>query len=114
MTVETRTFTSPSGRTWTAAVFSGLPGTAPLLRFRSGDVVLDLAGFPADWAGLPDAALVALARKGEPPRFASPSAPPAAPSAAAPAAPSPPRESGAEMAVPTGEDTFANRMALAF
>lgn len=113
MTVDSRTFTSPSGRTWTATLFSGLTGTAPVLRFRSGDVVLDLGDFPADWAQLPDAALVALARRGEPPRFASPTAPApartAAEPAAAAAAPRPP-----EMTVPTGEDTFANRMALAF
>jgi len=115
MSAETRTFTSPSGRTWTAALFSGVPGTAPVLRFRSGDVVLDLSEFPADWARLPDAALVALARRGEPPRFAPPvSAPPSAGAAVA-AAPIPNQAIDfPEMTVAEGDDTFANRMALAF
>ena len=115
----TRTFTSPSGRAWTAAIFR-LPPSAEaagdaaresetaVLRFRSSDVVLDLADFPADWASLPDAALVSLARQGAPPRFVPPREDPAARAA---------REvrTAVRNAVrDAGEVAFADRLAVAF
>ena len=108
MTPETRTFTSPSGRTWTAALFAGVAGGAPVLRFRAGDVVLDLADYPRDWAGLPDAALVALARRGEPPRFASP-VPETQPVAERPVG-----VAASAGAGPHGEAAFTDRLSLAF
>lgn len=83
-----RTFVSPSGRQWTAALFvfpstgTGLAGQPPsdvggaVLRFTSGDLVLDAIDFPHDWATLPDAALVELVRRAQPPRIGGPAARP--------------------------------------
>jgi hypothetical protein len=115
----TRTFTSPSGRAWTAAIFR-LPPSAEaagdaareaetaVLRFRSSDVVLDLTDFPADWASLPDAALVALARQGAPPRFVPPREDPAARAAREV------RTAVRDAVRDAGEVAFADRLAVAF
>ena len=67
----TRSFRSPSGRAWMAYLFPGgaSAGRAgAVLRFRSGDLVLEVAAFPADWLQLPDDALVELARRAQPPK----------------------------------------------
>ena len=61
-----RTFTSPSGRQWSADVVS-LPASPSVLRFRSESLVLELAEWPADWESLPEDALVALVRRAQPP-----------------------------------------------
>lgn len=103
-----RTFTSPSGRAWTASVVEGGQGV-PVLRFRAGDVVLDLSHVPQGWDALPDGALVDLVRRAAPPTFTPPpgTEPPAAPElrAPAPAAPTGRRSAG---------ESFADRMAVAF
>lgn len=74
-----RTFTSPSGRRWTVAlaVAPAVSGAdlAVVLRFTSGDLVLDVGDWPADWETLSDDALVELARKGQPPRLGGPREP---------------------------------------
>jgi hypothetical protein len=72
-----RTFRSPSGREWTADLYrapsprrSGsaeLPDDTVVLRFRSGELVLDAARFPLHWEELPVAALVELLRQAQPP-----------------------------------------------
>ncbi|HUF26383.1 MAG TPA: hypothetical protein VMM18_05305 [Gemmatimonadaceae bacterium] len=71
-----RTFTSPSGRAWTVDVIElpSLPGEPTLyaLRFVSGQVVFELEQWPTDWATLPDAELVELARNALPPRMGLP------------------------------------------
>ena len=70
----TRSFRSPSGRAWMAYLFPGGAEPAPsraavaVLRFRSGDLVLELSAFPADWLQLPDEALIELARRAQPPK----------------------------------------------
>jgi hypothetical protein len=69
-----RTFQSPSGRNWVVHVFPhdaapGMRPEHPVLRFRSGDLVLDLADYPAEWQELPDTALVELARRAQPPKL---------------------------------------------
>ena len=77
----TRSFRSPSGRTWMAYLFPGgasagragadhapSPAAGAVLRFRSGDLVLELLTFPAEWLQLPDDALVELARRAQPPK----------------------------------------------
>jgi len=70
-----RTFTSPSGRVWSAALLE-LPanlvepgGRRMVLRFESGAVALDLLEWPEDWASLSDAALVELARRASTPNY---------------------------------------------
>ena len=69
-----RTFTSPSGRQWTAALAaaSGIRGHAVVLRFTSGDVVFDLEQWPADWETFSDDDLVLLLRAAKPPRLGLP------------------------------------------
>ena len=54
----------------------GAPGTlrtsvraTAVLRFTSGDVVLDLEEWPADWMQLTNEQLVELARRANPPRI---------------------------------------------
>lgn len=73
----TRTFTSPSGRRWTATIAFArvLDGRAlaPVLRFTSEALVLDLDDWPRDWAQSSDDALVDLVRKAQPPRLGLPS-----------------------------------------
>jgi hypothetical protein len=74
-----RNFIGPSGRRWSVALYDpdtdgtdpleGTADRAPRLRFVSDEVVLDLQHFPAEWLTLPEAELVALARKANPPRF---------------------------------------------
>jgi hypothetical protein len=78
---ESRTFTSPSGRQWTAEAYELPPSmgvrtrdaTIPakaVLRFISCDLTLDLHGFPADWARRTDDELTDLLRQSSPPAFA--------------------------------------------
>lgn len=79
-----RAFRGPSGRAWSAQVFhfpasspSSAPGaalrtrarTSAVLRFTSGEVVLDLEEWPEDWMQLTDEELVALVRQANPPRI---------------------------------------------
>jgi hypothetical protein len=69
-----RTFRSPSGRDWAVYIFpddaaAGMAREHTVLRFRSGELVLDLPDYPAEWQELPDAALVELARRAQPPRL---------------------------------------------
>lgn len=72
-----RTFTSPSGRTWTAALVE-MPRTTTadptqfILRFASGDLALDLDEWPDDWEILGDDALVQLVRQARPPYLGLP------------------------------------------
>ena len=81
----TRAFQSPSGRTWMAYLYPGStsagrpgeehaasPPAGAVLRFRSGDLVLELLEFPAEWLELPDEALIELARRAQPPRPRAP------------------------------------------
>ena len=72
--VPSRTFTSPSGRRWTAvlAAASGSRGPAVVLRFSSGEVVFDLEDWPADWETFSDEDLVLLLRAAKPPRLGLP------------------------------------------
>ena len=65
----TRSFTSPSGRTWTVTE------ERAALRFTSGDLVLELAPWPPDLATAGDELLVVLARLAQPPRFGRHEAP---------------------------------------
>ncbi|MEX2154712.1 MAG: hypothetical protein WD825_15325 [Gemmatimonadaceae bacterium] len=77
---ETRTFTSPSGRQWTAEVYE-LPRSVgvrtrqaiipakEVLRFSSADLTLDLQSFPADWNARTDDDLIDLVRQSSPPAF---------------------------------------------
>ena len=79
-----RTFTSPSGRRWSASIFyvpSLWPGiladspvfaSSSVLRFVSADITLDLKSGPDDWFRLSDEALVELLRKAQPPSFTPP------------------------------------------
>ena len=69
-----RTFTSPSGRRWIAALAaaSGTRGPAVVLRFTSGEVVFDLEMWPADWETFSDDDLVLLLRAAQPPRLGLP------------------------------------------
>ena len=73
----TRTFTSPSGGRWTATIAFArvLDGRAlaPVLRFISEALVLDLDEWPPDWAESSDDVLVELVRKAQPPRLGLPS-----------------------------------------
>ena len=78
-----RTFTSPSGRTWTVTLFYyPAPWTAidpeaavsiSVLRFRSDGITLDLADWPPSWMDMHDDELVALLRTAQPPRSGIPS-----------------------------------------
>ena len=72
--VPSRTFTSPSGRRWTASLAAApvRNGTAVVLRFTSGEVVFDLEEWPADWETFPDADLVLLLRGAKLPRLGLP------------------------------------------
>jgi hypothetical protein len=72
-----RTFTSPSGRAWTASLVDlpRMTTTEPVqavLRFASGDLALDLDDWPADWVALPEPALIQLVRQAKPPRLGLP------------------------------------------
>ena len=73
----TRTFTSPSGRGWTATIaFARVPdggAVAQVLRFTSEPLVLDLGDWPPDWAESSDDAVVDLLRKAQPPGLGLPS-----------------------------------------
>ncbi len=73
---EVRHFTSPSGRRWTASIFDvpllpDAPPDAPthVLRFESGDLILDLEHWPTDWTLRSEAELVELARQASTPDF---------------------------------------------
>ena len=74
-----RTFTSPSGRKWTARLYyypaspctlaaSTAPASFSALRFESDGVTLDLADWPSDWLDRCEESLVALLREAQPPR----------------------------------------------
>jgi hypothetical protein len=76
----TRTFRSPSGREWTARTYEAPVGfgvrtdsgdivTGTILRFRSGDLTLDLAVVPCDWASRSENDLVDLLRSATVPAF---------------------------------------------
>jgi hypothetical protein len=77
---EARTFTSPSGRQWTAEVYelprsvgvrthqATIPAKA-VLRFSSPGLTFDLHSFPGDWTGRTDAELIELLRQSSPPAF---------------------------------------------
>lgn len=75
--IPSRTFTSPSGRQWTAALAAAPVriGTAVVLRFTSGELVLDLEDWPVDWDTFSDADLVLLLRAANPPRLGLPREP---------------------------------------
>lgn len=71
-----RRFQSPSGRVWTASLFEvpplpDAPAGAPasVLRFESGDVILDLDHWPPDWSLRSDLELIELARQASTPDF---------------------------------------------
>jgi hypothetical protein len=76
-----RKFWSPSGRHWTAELYelprgvgvrrggTIIPAKA-VVRFSSGDLTLDLASYPGDWAHRSDDELIELLRKAYPPAFA--------------------------------------------
>jgi hypothetical protein len=75
-----KTFVSPSGREWTVGVFelplgvgvrtaNGTISMNPVLRFVSGDVTLDLAQVPSDWASRSGQELVSLLRMAAVPAF---------------------------------------------
>jgi hypothetical protein len=75
-----RIFRSPSGREWAARIYevpagfgvrtdSGEVVTGTILRFRSGDLTLDLSVVPCDWASRSEEDLVDLLRSATVPAF---------------------------------------------
>ena len=62
-----RTFTSSRGRVWTVKECRCPDGTT-VLRFTSGDSVMDLSDYPADWKHLSGAEYAALLLDAAPPR----------------------------------------------
>lgn len=66
-----RTFTSPSGRTWTVTITVAQVqrGTVQVLRFTSGDLVLDMESWPPDWTKLREHELAQLVRAAKPPWY---------------------------------------------
>lgn len=72
-----RTFTSPSGRSWTVTLFyfpapwAAMDPEAAIsisvLRFRSDGITLDLADWPSTWLDLSDDELIGLLRAAQPP-----------------------------------------------
>ena len=68
---EVRTFTSPRGRVWTVSVHECLDrsgGHSKVLRFASGDLIIELTNWPPNWrtSSIDDLALMLL--EGQPPR----------------------------------------------
>jgi hypothetical protein len=58
-----RTFRYPGGRYWTVCVdMHRSGGGPPALRFTAGARIIELASWPADWAGFTDAQLIDLLR----------------------------------------------------
>lgn len=74
--VPSRTFTSQSGRRWTASLAAApvRSGTAVVLRFVSDGLLVDLERWPADWETFPDDDLVLLLRRAQPPHLGLPDA----------------------------------------
>jgi hypothetical protein len=77
---QRKTFVSPSGREWTVGILelplgvgvrmaNGTISTSSILRFVSGDVTLDLAEIPSDWASYSGHELVRLLRMAVAPAF---------------------------------------------
>ena len=78
MSDSRRSFTSPSGRAWTASLvelpsYSSAEPAYEVLRFASGDLALDLDEWPSNWTVLTDDALVQLVRQARPPHLGFPS-----------------------------------------
>jgi hypothetical protein len=70
-----RTFTSPRGRVWTARLHESLGrdgSTAVVLRFTSGDSVVDLKDWPTDWKSFSREQFALLLLEAEPPRQLGP------------------------------------------
>lgn len=70
-----RTFTSPRGRVWTVRLHECLHDdgtTEVVLRFTSGDSVVDVKDFPANWKDLSREEFALLLLEAEPPRDLSP------------------------------------------
>jgi len=66
-----RTFTSPRGRQWTVRVHDCRRSdgtTESILRFTSGDAVVDVKDFPADWQQLSRDEYALLLLDAQPPR----------------------------------------------
>jgi hypothetical protein len=70
-----RTFTSPRGRVWTVRLHECLKkdgGTEMVLRFTSGDSVVELKSWPDDWKDLTREDFALLLLEAEPPRRLGP------------------------------------------
>ena len=61
-----RSFAYPGGRTWKASVARAGDNAPLVLRFSSGNSVIDFAEWPSDWSDFSDAQLCELLRQGQP------------------------------------------------